>query len=84
MRMNRIKVLLFATLKEKVGKDQIELEIPEKTTVSGLKDLLFQRYPSLPKSRANLIVAINKEFSFEQDEIPQSAEIAIFPPVSGG
>ena len=82
--MNRIKVLLFATLKEKVGKDQIELEIPEKTTVSGLKDLLFQRYPSLPKSRANLIVAINKEFSFEQDEIPQSAEIAIFPPVSGG
>ena len=84
MRMNRIKVLLFATLKEKVGKDQIELEIPEKTTVSGLKDLLFQKYPELPKSKANLIVAVNKEFSFEQDEIPQHAEIAIFPPVSGG
>jgi molybdopterin converting factor subunit 1 len=82
--MNQVNILFFASLKEKVGKDKLALEIPEETTVAGLKDLLFQKYPELPKSKANLIVAVNKEFSFEQDEIPQHAEIAIFPPVSGG
>jgi molybdopterin synthase catalytic subunit len=27
---------------------------------------------------------VNKEFAFEQDVIPNEAEIALFPPVSGG
>jgi len=30
------------------------------------------------------LVAINKEYAFDQEEIPQGAEIALFPPVSGG
>jgi molybdopterin synthase catalytic subunit len=82
--MNKVSILFFATLKEKVGGDKVVIEIPEKTTVTGLKDLLFQTYPELPNNKANLIVAVNKEFSFEQDVIPPYAEIAIFPPVSGG
>lgn len=31
-----------------------------------------------------LLVAINKEYAFDGEQIPANAEIALFPPVSGG
>jgi molybdopterin converting factor subunit 1 len=82
--MNNVKVLFFATLKEKAGMNSVDLQIPNGMVVSELKDYLFQNFPGLPKSRANLIVAVNKEFAFDQEAIPDNAEIAVFPPVSGG
>ncbi|HLD94168.1 MAG TPA: molybdopterin converting factor subunit 1 [Anaerolineales bacterium] len=82
--MNKVKILFFATLKDRTGTRESHLEISAGTTVSELKDLLLQRFPELPKSKASLLVAINKEYAFDQEEIPQGAEIALFPPVSGG
>ncbi|MEX1248808.1 MAG: molybdopterin converting factor subunit 1 [Anaerolineales bacterium] len=82
--MNQIKILFFATLKDRAGTTKADLEIPDGTTVAELKELLFRRFPDLPKSKANLLVAVNKEYAFDQDQIPQGAEIALFPPVSGG
>lgn len=82
--MNKVKILFFATLKEKAGTDEADVEIPDQISVGDLKELLFQQFPHLPKSKANLLVAINKEYAFEQEKIPQGAEIALFPPVSGG
>jgi molybdopterin synthase catalytic subunit len=82
--MNRVKILFFATLKEKAGTAEMDLDIPENILVSEFKDLLFKKIPQLPQSRANIVVAINKEFAFDQEQIPNGAEIALFPPVSGG
>ncbi|MCL5428487.1 MAG: molybdopterin converting factor subunit 1 [Chloroflexi bacterium] len=82
--MNKVKILFFATLKDRAGTAKADLEIPDSITVAELKELLFQRFPDLPKSKANLLVAVNKEYAFDQEQIPQGAEIALFPPVSGG
>lgn len=82
--MNKVKILFFATLKEKAGTQKTEMEIPDGMSVIDLKDLLFKRFPGLPQSRSNLLVAVNNEYAFDQEEIPQGAEIALFPPVSGG
>lgn len=82
--MNKVKVLFFATLKEKAGLAQTELQIPELTSVAAFKKLLFDRFPNLPSSSSTLLVAVNKEYSFDKDLIPDGAEIALFPPVSGG
>jgi molybdopterin converting factor small subunit len=30
------------------------------------------------------LISINREFAFEDDLVPPAAEIAVFPPVSGG
>lgn len=84
LKMNKIKIWFFATLKDKVGSDQADLEIPSGLSVGKFKELLFERFPSLPKSKANLLVAINKEYAFDVEMIPEGAEIALFPPVSGG
>src|SRR3990172_9224477 len=71
-------------LKKKVGTTQVDLDLPDEFNVAGLKKLLLERYPNLPQSPSSLLVAVNKQYAFDKEEIPQGAEIAVFPPVSGG
>jgi len=33
---------------------------------------------------ASTLVSVNREFAFDENVIPEGAEIALFPPVSGG
>lgn len=80
----RIKILFFATLREYVGAKIIELEIPVDTTVAGLKELLVSRYPKMLPARNSILSAINREYAVDEQVIPLDAEIALFPPVSGG
>jgi molybdopterin converting factor subunit 1 len=82
--MNRIKVLFFATLRDRVGARSVEMDLSGETTVQGLKDRLAAEYPKLGESMKSALVAINQEYAFDEAIIPASAEIAIFPPVSGG
>lgn len=79
-----MKVLFFATLKEKAGVTSVDLEIPEAQTVADFKRTIFQQYPQVPQNPSFMLVAINGEYAFDADTIPAGAEIALFPPVSGG
>jgi molybdopterin converting factor subunit 1 len=80
----RIKILFFATLRDYVGENIIELDIPAQTNVAGLKELLVRKYPKMSSSRNTIMAAINREYAAEDQEIPLNSEIALFPPVSGG
>ncbi len=82
--MNSIEVLLFASLKERAGVSSITLELPDDARVQDLKLLLAEMYPSLAPALDSALVSLNKEFAFDDDLIPISAEAALFPPVSGG
>jgi sulfur-carrier protein len=82
--MNQIKILLFATLRDRIGTKMIELKIPAGTTVAGLKELLVQTYPQMALSKKSMMVAINLEYAADDEPIPSGAEIGLFPPVSGG
>ena len=80
----QINVLLFATLKDKAGSDKVTVELPEGANIRDLKQVLSAQYPNLAAQLPSVLVAINQEFAFEQDTIPEKAELALFPPVSGG
>ena len=82
--MHTVKILFFATLRDYVGSKSVELEIPEGTTIGGLTDMLATAYPRLEKVKESMMAAINREYAAEAQVIPQAAEIAFFPPVSGG
>jgi len=84
MNMNRIKLLFFATIRDKAGTKSIDLDIPKEMTVQELKEKLGNEYPNLKDSLKSILVSINQEFSFDDAVIPSNAEIALFPPVSGG
>ncbi|MBU8905030.1 molybdopterin converting factor subunit 1 [Desertibacillus haloalkaliphilus] len=77
-----IKVLFFAELEEIVGRREVELE-QSSLTVTELKQLLSERYPSLPELE-RFMVAINEEYGDDQDVIKEGDTVALIPPVSGG
>jgi molybdopterin converting factor subunit 1 len=82
--MNRVKLLFFATLRDRAGTKTMELEIPADLTVQGLKDKISNEFPNLKESMSSVLITINREYAFDDAVIPQNAELAMFPPVSGG
>jgi molybdopterin converting factor subunit 1 len=82
--MNRVKLLFFATLRDRAGTKSMELDIPIDLTVQGLKDKISNEFPNLKDSMSSVLITINREYAFDDAVIPQNAELAMFPPVSGG
>jgi molybdopterin converting factor subunit 1 len=82
--MNRVRLLFFATLRDRAGSKSMELEIPTDLTVQGLKDKIAAEYPNLRESMSSVLITINREYAFDDARIPENAELAMFPPVSGG
>jgi MoaE-MoaD fusion protein len=79
-----ITVLFFATLKERAGTARVKVELSPDTSVKDLKKQLGQQYPELETRLETALVSINQQFAFDDDIVPQEAEVALFPPVSGG
>jgi molybdopterin converting factor small subunit len=62
----------------------MELDLPPDVTVRDLKAKISDEYPNLKESMRSVLITINREYAFDEAVIPQGAEIAMFPPVSGG
>lgn len=82
--MDTIKIKLFANIREIVGEKVIEINIDPDTSVLQLKQKIGELYPDVEPLMNHMIFAINKKFAFDDNIIPLDAEVAIFPPVSGG
>ncbi|MGD0752204.1 MAG: molybdopterin converting factor subunit 1 [Anaerolineales bacterium] len=80
----RVKIFFFATVREYVGAKTVELEVPAQTTVAMLRELLVKKYPQMASTQKSIIAAVNSEYAADELLIPLDAEIAFFPPVSGG
>ncbi len=80
----RLKILFFASLKDRAGVRQTDLELESGATVVELKKALAQRYPAVEPLLANCLVSVNQQFAFAGDVLQEGAEVAFFPPVSGG
>jgi len=84
MNDNRITVLFFASFRERTGLRQTQLDLPEGALVQHLRLSLADQFPALAPAIPSALIAINKEFAFDGDSLPPGAEVAVFPPVSGG
>lgn len=82
--MNTVRLLFFATFRDKAGAKEASVELPEGMTVGEFKRWLGGEYPALAEGAATVLVAVNKEYAFDGEVIPGGAEVALFPPVSGG
>lgn len=79
-----VKVLVFAHLREMIGSGSIELELAEGATGEDLLQNLETSYPKIRDHRKYLKLSMNGEYINTGTAIQQGAEIAVFPPVSGG
>ena len=82
--MNNVKILFFATLRDRVGLRSVELQIPRRTNVAGFKTILLEKFPALKGLTSHMLISVNQDYVFDDAIIPDGAEIALFPPVSGG
>lgn len=82
--MNKIEVFFFAVLRDKAGVLNSEMEIPAQTTIADFKMLVVDKFPKIADSMESTLISVNKEVAFDEDLIPNGAEVALFPPVSGG
>jgi len=81
---NHAKVLFFATIREKTGVRETMIDFDGDATILDIKMILLAKYPSLKLSMDSVIVAMNHEYAFDEYLVVNDAEIALFPPVSGG
>jgi molybdopterin converting factor small subunit len=82
--MKNITVLFFATLRDRANTGSFPMEIPPETTVANLRALLEVKFLSLNGLANYSLVAVNREYVFDEFGIPDGAEVALFPAVSGG
>ncbi|MBO6548463.1 MAG: molybdopterin converting factor subunit 1 [Rhizobiales bacterium] len=83
-----MKILYFAWVREKIGKSQEELEIPDAVkTVADLILWLETKGPEYEAAFANketINSAINQSHVDHSTQLNNANEIAFFPPVTGG
>jgi len=79
-----LKILFFAKLKELVGSHEIIIDVEKGLSIQDLKNRLVLEHPQLKDYLPIMLVSINQNFAFDSDTITENAEIACFPPVSGG
>ncbi|MDQ0191844.1 molybdenum cofactor biosynthesis protein [Paenibacillus wynnii] len=81
----RITIRLFAGLAEVMGTSSLSFDVEETSITAGrLKELLSASYPDAASQISVSLVAIDHEYAPEDSDIPERAEIALIPPVSGG
>jgi sulfur-carrier protein len=84
----KVKVRFFASLKEQFGRDSLEVNTPfVPATVAGLRAHLCAQYPEFAQAVAEvgrLRAAVNQDMADDETPVPELAEVAFFPPVTGG
>lgn len=82
----KINVKYFASIREALGTGGEAIETLA-STVSGLRDELIARGGAYAESLARgkaVRVAINQTLALETAALVEGAEVAFFPPVTGG
>lgn len=82
----KIKVRLFATLKDLAGTSELEMELPGGTKVSDFTRIICEKFPDLKDmvETRRVFISINQEMAGAEDSLREGDEVGLLPPFSGG
>lgn len=75
-----VKVLFFASLRERLQKGEVKLEIDQPLPVQEIW------YHSTGEALlpTNILISVNQEYAAAETLVQANDEVAFFPPVTGG
>lgn len=82
--MIKVQVLFFATIRAIIGLKGMEIELAAGSTVLDLKQKITEMYPHAGPAMESMLTSVNRIFSDDDTSLPDQAEIAFFPHISGG
>lgn len=80
----KLDVKLFARARDLAGGGTAQLELPDRATVADLRMVLAERFPAMRPLVPRLLIAVGNDYADETAPIDPGADVACFPPVSGG
>jgi len=80
----RVRVRLFASLRETAGVPEAALELAAGSTAEDAWHRLAGDFPALAPRRASLAVSVNRRYASFDTPLADGDEVVFIPPVSGG
>jgi len=80
----KVRVKLFAILRERAGTAEVIQELSEGATVADLWRGLQKEFPKLDVPGIRLLYAVNQNYVGSNDTLRDGDEVVFIPPVSGG
>jgi molybdopterin converting factor small subunit len=80
----KIRVKMFAMLRERGGASEIELELPAEATVADAISMIGGRFPGIANLLPRAATAVNLVVADGGTVLWEGDELAVLPPVSGG
>jgi len=80
----QITVKLFAVYQEAYGVPELQMKLPQGTTVSAVRDRLLAEQPELVGWRDITKFGVNLEQAAPDTVLHDGDEVVLIPPVSGG
>ena len=80
----KLRVLYFASLKDRAGGSEDEVELPAGSDVGALWSLLVREHPGLGELARRPAVACDMAYAGWDTRLDGVSEVAFLPPVSGG
>ena len=82
-----VKIVFFASLREKLGVNSVDLQISDSSSVSSLISQLADQHSAewlAILTAVNTRIAVNQNIISEDIGVIDGDEVAFFPPVTGG
>lgn len=79
-----VRVLLFAELRERLGRSELDVWLSDGDTGQALVDRLVAEHPGLAPYRTVLQIAVNRAHRPLDTVLHDGDEVAVLTPMSGG
>ena len=80
----KVELQMYAVARQLAGRSVVAIELPDSATVGQLRSALVEAVPALAPLAPRLMFAVAADYARDDAQIPEGAEVACIPPVSGG
>ena len=79
-----IRVQFYAQLRDVVGAQELDFDLPEGSTVRDLLENIYNQKPALRSQDKSILVGAGVDFVDRNHALKAGDEISVMPPVQGG